>query len=109
MFRITLRNLRAHKVRLLLSGLAVVIGVAFVAGTYVFTDTLSKTFDDLFSSTVSDVELTPAVQADDNGLFVPTIPAATLAKVTSVDGVAKAEGSVFAQNVTLVGRTARRS
>jgi putative ABC transport system permease protein len=103
MFRITLRNLRAHKVRLLLSGLAVVIGVAFVAGTYVFTDTLSKTFDDLFSSTVSDVELTPAVKADDNGLFVPTIPASTLADVTAVDGVAKAEGSVFAQNVTLVG------
>jgi putative ABC transport system permease protein len=103
MFRITLRNLRAHKVRLLLSGLAVVIGVAFVAGTYVFTDTLSKTFDDLFSSTVSDVEITPAVKADDNGLFVPTIPAATVADVTSVDGVDKAEGSVFAQNVTLVG------
>ena len=31
--RATLRNLRAHKVRLLLSGLAVVLGVAFVAGT----------------------------------------------------------------------------
>ena len=61
MLRITLRNLRAHKLRLLLSGLAVVLGVAFVAGTYVFTDTLSKTFDDLFTSTVSDVELTPAV------------------------------------------------
>ncbi len=102
MFRLTLRNLGAHKVRLLLSALAVVIGVAFVAGTFVFTDTLSKTFDELFSSTVSDVEIAPAVDADDVGLFVPTIPAATLASVRQVDGVAKAEGSVFTQNIVLL-------
>ncbi|HTY71035.1 MAG TPA: FtsX-like permease family protein [Actinomycetes bacterium] len=103
MLRLTLRNLGAHKVRLLLSGLAIVIGVAFVAGTYVFTDTLNKTFKDLFSSTVSDVEISPAVSADSNGLSIPTIPASVLATVRAVPGVARAEGSVVTQNVVLIG------
>jgi putative ABC transport system permease protein len=103
MFRITLRNLRAHKLRLVLSGMAVVIGVAFVAGTYVFTDTLSKTFTDLFASTTADVEVAPAQDADRTGLSIPTMAASVLDKVKSVNGVAKAEGSVVTQNVTLVG------
>ena len=59
MLRFIRRSLAAHKIRLILSALAVVLGVAFVAGTFIFTDTLSKTFDDLFAQTTSDVELTP--------------------------------------------------
>ncbi|MFG2880283.1 ABC transporter permease [Streptomyces sp. NPDC048337] len=42
MFRTALRNVLAHKARLLMTVLAVVLGVAFVSGTLVFTDTLSK-------------------------------------------------------------------
>lgn len=38
MIRLTLRTMRADAVRLLLSALAVVLGVAFVAGTLIFTD-----------------------------------------------------------------------
>ena len=90
--------------RLVLSGLAVVLGVAFVAGTFVFTDTLSKTFDDLFPPPSSDVVLTPAVpgrrqravRADDPGQRPwPRSRPSTASP--------RPRASVFAQNVTLVG------
>jgi putative ABC transport system permease protein len=48
MWRITLPGLVAHKVRYSLTAVAVVLGVAFMAGTLVFTDTIKNTFDGLF-------------------------------------------------------------
>ena len=60
MLRATFRTALAHKGRLALSALAVVLGVAFVAGTYVFTDTLQRTFSDLFDTVQPDVAVSPA-------------------------------------------------
>jgi putative ABC transport system permease protein len=51
MLRATLKSLLAHKLRLVLSAVAVTLGVAFVAGSFVFTDTIRKTFDDLLNQT----------------------------------------------------------
>ncbi len=48
MLKVTLRGLRAHKVRFFATALAVLLGVAFMAGTQVFTDTFSKSFDQIF-------------------------------------------------------------
>ena len=53
MWRVTLTGLLAHKVRYALTALAVVLGVAFMAGTFVFTDTIKHTFDGLFSDVYS--------------------------------------------------------
>ena len=50
MLRATWRSLLARKLRLALSGLAIVLGVAFVSGAFVLTDTLGQVFDRLFSS-----------------------------------------------------------
>ena len=50
MLRATLKSLFAHKLRMGMSAFAIVLGVAFVAGTLIFTDTLSKTFNDLFGN-----------------------------------------------------------
>ena len=47
-FFTTVKGLIAHKLRLFATALAVTLGVAFMAGTLVLTDTVSKTFDDLF-------------------------------------------------------------
>ena len=57
MFRVTWRNLIARKVRLLLSGLAIVLGVAFVAGSFIFTDTLGGSFDDIIEGSTADAEI----------------------------------------------------
>ena len=48
MWRTTIKGLLAHKVRLALTALAVVLGVGFVVGTYVLTDTINRAFDNLF-------------------------------------------------------------
>jgi putative ABC transport system permease protein len=53
MWRVTLRGLVAHWVRYALTALAVLLGVAFMAGTFVFTDTIKHTFDGLFGDVYS--------------------------------------------------------
>jgi putative ABC transport system permease protein len=107
MLRATWRGLLSHKVRLLLTAVAVVLGVAFVSGSLVFTDTLKKTFDDLFTQTSPDVVLTPrsafTVEQDrQNGAL--TLPASELATVRAVEGVQRARGAVFVNGVQVVGR-----
>ena len=48
MRKIALRGLLARKVRLALTALAVALGVTLIAGTYIFTDTINKSFDNIF-------------------------------------------------------------
>ena len=55
MLRAALRSLLPHKLRLVLTLVAVVAGVAYVAGTYIFTDSLKQSFDALFSAPQPDV------------------------------------------------------
>ncbi len=55
----SLRNFLAHKGRMALSAVAVLLSVAFVSGTLVFTDTMNTTFDKLFATTASDVTVSP--------------------------------------------------
>ena len=49
MRRVMVKGLLAHKLRLALTAVSVVLGVGFVAGTFVLTDTLAHTFDNLFA------------------------------------------------------------
>ena len=57
MFKATLRSLTAHKLRLALTSLAVVLGVGFVAGSFVLTDTLNATFVRLFKQVDGGVDV----------------------------------------------------
>ena len=50
MWKVTRKGLAGHKLRFLLTALAVVLGVSFIAGTLVLTATIQKTFDDLFAN-----------------------------------------------------------
>ena len=96
MLRTTLRSLLARKLRLMLPGLAVVLGVAFVSGTFVLTDTLGKVFDDLFAGVNAGTSVTvhgvSAIEGDTGAH--PPVDAALLDRVASVDGVAEAVGRV---------------
>ncbi|MET9989376.1 FtsX-like permease family protein [Streptomyces mutabilis] len=101
----SMRNFFAHKGRMALSAVAVLLSVAFVCGTLVFTDTMNTTFDKLFAVTSSDVTVAPKdAEAEDtpqNG--VPeSLPASTLERIRSADGVASVEGAVVSMNVTVV-------
>ena len=48
MWRATIKGLIAHRVRLTLTAMSIVLGVGFVAGTYILTDTMNRAFDNLF-------------------------------------------------------------
>lgn len=103
MFRAAWRSLLAHKGRLLLSTIAVAAGIAFLAGTYVFTDTLKKTFEDLFNQVVPDVVVQPEQEfAADSAISSATLPVEAEDIVASVDGVQSAQGSVFTGGVVLL-------
>ena len=56
MFKLALRSVLSRKRRLVSTALAVVLGVAFLSGTLVFTDTMRRTFDDLFADIYRDID-----------------------------------------------------
>ncbi|MEU2736532.1 FtsX-like permease family protein [Streptomyces sp. NPDC007095] len=101
----SMRNFFAHKGRMALSAVAVLLSVAFVCGTLVFTDTMNTTFDKLFAATSSDVTVSPKVAKSDstpqNGK-PDSIPASVLDRAKKADGVKYAEGAVSSMNVTVV-------
>ncbi|MEV7158853.1 ABC transporter permease [Streptomyces misionensis] len=106
MLKATLRSFLAHKGRLALSALAVLLSVAFVAGSLIFSDTVSRTFDRLFASTAADVSVQPKrdlVSARASGA-VQTLPAALRDRVARVPGVAAARADVQVRNVVVVDR-----
>lgn len=95
MFRTALRNVLAHKARLLMTVLAVMLGVAFVSGTLVFADTLSNAFRNQSAKSYDDVAVSVTSHADpDNPKEEPGLSGKTLDRITAVDGVAGAYGRV---------------
>src|SRR4051794_6662198 len=88
----------ARKLRTALTGFAVVIGVAFVAGTFVFTDTIDASFKDLFERTQkgTDVSVQAHLAVEEDFASPPTMPKDTLARVQGVPGVEEAAGFVSA-------------
>ena len=56
MIRLALKMTLARKGRLLLTALAVILGTSFLSGTFIFRDTINKTFDELFSDVFRDVD-----------------------------------------------------
>src|SRR4249920_121615 len=105
MLRATIKSLLARKLRLVLTALAVVLGVGFTAGTYVLTDTALKSFDDLFGNVYAGIDVvvqgtsafTPGAGGSSGGgggQETKPIPESVLPTVQGVDGVATADGSV---------------
>ncbi|HEY0905029.1 MAG TPA: FtsX-like permease family protein [Marmoricola sp.] len=101
MLRVSLRNLLVSKLRLLLTVLAVTIGVTFVSGTFVLSDTMVKAFDQLYGGLTSGTDVVvkseAAYDADIavTGGQVKPMDEAVVAQVARVPGVEVAEGGVF--------------
>jgi putative ABC transport system permease protein len=109
MWNVTIKGLLAHKLRLGLTALAIVLGVTFISGTFVLTDTLHNTFTELFSNIYSkiDFQVRGVAQLGSGGNAVRnTIPESLLATVRGVPGVAAAQGQVtgYAQFVAPDGK-----
>ncbi|WDZ82584.1 ABC transporter permease [Micromonospora cathayae] len=108
MFRATLKSLLARKVRLILSGLAVVLGVMFVSGSFVLTDTLGRSFDAIFADAFEELDVNVAAKPNIAGgnetpLSAVPFPATVVDQVAAVPGVAEATGMVSADGARLIG------
>ena len=88
MLRLTLKSLWAHKLRLGLTGLAVVLGVGFIAGTFVYTDTIGKAFDGIFEDAFQGVDIVVSADSElqfGEGIFLPEDEILQLADVDGVE------------------------
>jgi putative ABC transport system permease protein len=97
MLRTTLRNLRARKLRLVTTSVAVMLGVAFMAGTLVLTDTIGRTFDSLFAevNAGTDAYVRGETAFDsDVGAQRARLDTSLVATIGAVDGVAVAEPDI---------------
>ncbi|MFE5733081.1 ABC transporter permease [Streptomyces sp. NPDC056528] len=89
MFRTALRNVLAHKARLLMTVLAVMLGVAFVSGTLVFTDTLSKAFHQQSAKSYDDVAVAVSTHPlPGDAARAPGLSQKDVDEVAALDGVA---------------------
>ncbi len=98
MLALVLRGFLQRKLRVLLTGIAVALGVALMAGTYVLTDTINHSFAGIFQTANRghDVVITPTqVLGRNTGAETTPITDATLARVRRTPGVAEAAGSIF--------------
>jgi putative ABC transport system permease protein len=99
-FRIALKGILGRKARLILTSLAVILGTSFLAGTSVFSDTLNRTFDNLFSDVFKNVDAyvrsTQVIDADFGQEERQRISADLVSIVEKVPGVRDASPDIQA-------------
>ena len=104
MWRVTLRNLIARKFRLFLSAFAIVLGVAFVAGSFIFTDALGGTFTGIIRGTTPDVVVQPEGAGDFEGTQdARTIDASVVDELSRLPEASAVDGAISMQGVYVIG------
>jgi putative ABC transport system permease protein len=97
MTKVSLRGLAQRKLRAFVTMLAVLLGVAFIAGSYVLTDTINRSFDDIFDTAYAgtDVAISSSTTGQTDAAEPPAFPARYLETVEQVPGVEQAAGGIF--------------
>jgi putative ABC transport system permease protein len=98
MLSLVLRGFLQRKLRVLLTAIAIALGVALMAGTYILTDTINKSFAGIFSvaNRGHDVVITPTQSLGrETRSQTSPITEQMLARVRATSGVAEAVGSIF--------------
>jgi putative ABC transport system permease protein len=108
MWKVTTKGLLAHKLRLALTALAIVLGVTFISGTFVLTDTLHETFSVLIGNVYQkiDFQVRGVAQLSGDSADRKLLPESLLRTVRHVPGVEAADGEVegYAQFVAHDGQ-----
>lgn len=100
MFKTTLAGLFAHKLRLVLTSLAITLGVGFIVATFVLTDTMQSGYDQRFAAAAGNVDIAVLAQGDD-------LTAGVLQKIKALPGVVTAEGTTRG-DLPLVGADGKK-
>src|SRR5687767_6639280 len=110
MLRAMLRGLLTHKLRLLLSALAIVLGTAFMSAAFVGGDTIAKGFNDMFSQINENLDVQVTGRSDVPGwrggdeVVTAVVPADVAQQLSSVDGVAEATPQVVSDGARVIDR-----
>jgi putative ABC transport system permease protein len=99
MRKLVLRGMAERKLRSALTGIAVLLGVAMISGTYIETDQIRTAFDDITAESVKKLDVVVTPKEEFTASFaseLPTLPEETVGQVEAVPGVAGAEGEVAA-------------
>ena len=104
MIRLIVRGLLARKLRTILTSIAIVLGVAMVAGTFILTDQITSAFDEIFQAGNEKIDAVVQRQTlfDSSEAEVPPLPESIVEQVRRTDGVAVADGEVQGQGQLLV-------
>ncbi len=98
MVRIAWRSLTAHKLRTILTTLAILLGVAMISGTYVLTDQIDRGFKQIFADAYQGIDASITRESSFSGgqMVGATqgLPASLVDEVAQVDGVAAADGYI---------------
>jgi putative ABC transport system permease protein len=109
--RATFKSLLSRKLRLTLSGVAVVLGVMFVSGALVLTDTVGRSFEGLFTTIYeyTDIEVSKPSEVTGFTGQATTVPVeqSTVDAVAETSGVTKATGQVLVDGAVVVGKNGK--
>jgi putative ABC transport system permease protein len=104
MLALVLRGFLQRKLRVLLTAIAIALGVALMAGTYILTDTINHSFANIFSTAYKgDAVVVSPAETLGREISSETSPitTGTLARVRAVPGVAEANGAIFSEATLL--------
>ncbi len=107
MIRFAIRGLLGSKLRAALTGIAIVLGVAMISGTYILTDTIDKAFSNLFTQSYAGTDAVvqgegPDISIDGAAAPTPPVDASLLETVREVDEVALATGGIYDETNTKI-------
>ncbi|GAB3811571.1 ABC transporter permease [Tessaracoccus terricola] len=109
MLRAAWKSLLGRKIRLLMSAFSIVLGIAFVSGSLIFTNLLGNSFDQILSGAIADVNVSAATDDEGGGgPAQPTTPVVVdpdlVTQISAVDGVAEATGTISSYSVYALDR-----
>ena len=102
MLRVSLKGVWAHKVRLVLTALAIILGVGLISGVYVYTDTIGKAFDGIFADAYSGIDIAIGTESDFSFGEGTYLDEADFALIDDVPGVEEAYPYLQGMGVTLL-------
>jgi ABC-type antimicrobial peptide transport system permease subunit len=105
--KFALRGLLGRKLRALLTGVAIILGVAMISGTYVLTDTIDRAFKNLFAESYAGTDAVVTgrgldISIDGESPPPPPVDESLLETVRSVPGAALATGSILDEENTKI-------
>ena len=102
MLRVSLKGVWAHKVRLVLTALAIILGVGLISGVYVYTDTIGKAFDGIFADAYSGIDIAIGTESDFSFGEGTYLDEADFALIDEVEGVDEAFPYLQGMGVTIL-------